>query len=433
MDEVGEATDPIFMADSTTGGSVARYQFDFNIPDETNTLIHDLVIELEDFGVPSSIGTASVTIETDIYTFTPEDVAVDGEEIFISIGDVTEDVGTGGNAKTGQYEVGGADGKGNMTVVFRKSAGISNPTEAGEYPAVITFAKLEITTSEVPVVRKVSLDEEDGGLGDVITATGKGFKNGTTLTVFLDQLADHDDDDSTPMERNGKLDLGEDVLCVVPKIGGNDAGSCEFTITHPTFSGGPNYINAVDGRSSTAPESDMFTLEASISASPPGGSPGEIIQIQVVDFPRSRSITRVEIARDPLNCGGCGGTIDAAGAGNFSITIPNSVKAGTQELRVVTVGDNLKEVTASTNIDLLGPQINVTPGSVLANQRVSLVGTGFSPGSVIANADDPSDDAVDPEVSIGGKVILGTRINDGDPVRVDNGGNWSASVDLPLS
>ena len=25
------------------------------------------------------------------------------------------------------------------------------------------------------------------------------------------------------------------------------------------------------------------------------------------------------------------------------------------------------------------------------------------------------------------------RINDGDPVRVDNGGNWSASVDLPLS
>ena len=432
-DEVDEATDPMFIADSSTGGSVARYQFDFNIPDPTNTLIHDLVIELEDFTVPSSIRTASVTITSGGYTFTPEDVAVDGEEIFISIGDVTEDVGTGGTSETvrgGVYTVGGADG--NMTVVLRKSAGISNPTEAGGFPAVITFDELKITTPEVAVVRKVSLDEEDGGLGDVITATGKGFKDGTTLTVFLDQLADHDDDSDTPMTRNRKLDLGEDVLCVVPKIGGNDAGSCEFTITHPTFSGGPNYINAVDGRSNTALESDMFTLKASISASPPGGSPGEIIQIQVVDFPRSRSISRVEIARDPLNCGGCGGTIDVAGAGNFSITIPNSVKAGTQELRVVTVGDDGEDVTASTNIDLLGPQINVTPGSVLANQRVSLVGTGFSPGSVIANADDPLKVA-DPEISIGGKMILGTRINDGDPVRVDNGGNWSASVDLPLA
>ena len=36
-------------------------------------------------------------------------------------------------------------------------------------------------------------------------------------------------------------------------------------------------------------------------------------------------------------------------------------------------------------------------------------------------------------VSIGGKPIDGDRINDGEPVRVDNGGNWSASVDLPLA
>ena len=36
-------------------------------------------------------------------------------------------------------------------------------------------------------------------------------------------------------------------------------------------------------------------------------------------------------------------------------------------------------------------------------------------------------------MSIGGDVITKGRINDGDPVRVDNGGNWSASVDLPLS
>ena len=81
---------------------------------------------------------------------------------------------------------------------------------------------------------------------------------------------------------------------------------------------------------------------------------------------------------------------------------------------------------------ITGPVIQVNPETILANQRVSLIGTGFSPGAVIAN-DTDSNKVVDHVVSIGGKVITGDRINDGDSVRVDNGGNWSASVDLPLS
>ena len=41
----------------------------------------------------------------------------------------------------------------------------------------------------IPVPRILSLDEEDGGLGTVVNATGKGFKNGTSLTVFVDKLS----------------------------------------------------------------------------------------------------------------------------------------------------------------------------------------------------------------------------------------------------
>ena len=49
------------------------------------------------------------------------------------------------------------------------------------------------------VVRKISLSEEDGGLGDVVTATGKGFKDKTSLTVFLDKkvLVTWDDPSTT--------------------------------------------------------------------------------------------------------------------------------------------------------------------------------------------------------------------------------------------
>ena len=58
-----------------------------------------MVIELEDFGFPSSIGTSSVAVTTnsgtsetdDHFTFTPEDVAISGEKLLLSMGDITED------------------------------------------------------------------------------------------------------------------------------------------------------------------------------------------------------------------------------------------------------------------------------------------------------------------------------------------------------
>ena len=406
--------DPSFEADSTTPGSVARYEFNFRLEERTNTLINDLIIELEDFGVPSSIGTASVTINAGDDTFTPEDVAVDGEEIFVSIGDIGED-----DVLSEYWIEAGVD----MQVVFRKSAGVSNPTEQNDFGVNITFGENEWNYEDlgepdyldVPVVRKVSLGEEDGGLGDVIEATGKGFKNGTTLTVFLDHkelvvwddpattsdalvplpggmveeyntrvamdedygnivggtIPTEDGDDGTALHidpdgyawsPNGNLDLSDDVLCAVGKIGGNDVGKCEFTVTHPTFAGGLNYVNAVDGRDGYAFEPDTFLLEASITASPAGGSPGETIVIQVVDFPPNMQITSVQISRQAVT--GWSAAADGTGADNFQIVIPNWVKAGSQELRVSTnigTADDPDWVRASTNIDLLGPQINVTP------------------------------------------------------------------------
>ena len=484
---------PSFVQSSDDPGDSANYTVKFEIPDgvTVNTRQNDLVIEFhEDYGFPASMRTTSVAITTTggVYptvsrgdvstrTFTPEDVTVDGEKALISLGDMDE------QDDRFDYEI--AEGE-IVTVHFRQSAGITNPTEYGGFNLeAIEFGSIDIgyndeDTLSTNIVRKLSLSEEDGGLGDMVTATGKGFKNGTTLTVFRDLvdalvMYDHDDDASTAMiplpgrgaktisdghdinvpwvpfdgddarwidsvpgemyawAPSGELELGEDVLCVVAKIGSDDVGRCEFTVTHPTFSGGLNYVNAVDGRNGYDINPDDFLLEASIAASPAGGSPGETIVIQVVDFPKGRPLTDVEISRQSLQCGGCGGSADETGADNFQIVIPNWVKAGSQELRVTAVDAAGNTVRASTNIDLLGPQINVTPGIVLANQRISLVGTGFSPGSVIANESDTTRGSVTPEVSIGGRVIHGTRINDADPVRVDNGGNWSASVDLPLA
>ena len=85
--------------------------------------------------------------------------------------------------------------------------------------------------------------------------------------------------------------------------------------------------------------------------------------------------------------------------------------------------------TAAQNGDT--PQISVTPSQAVANQRISLVGTGFTAGSVIAEAAEGDDQIAG--ISIGGAAIAWERINDGSPVNVDSGGNWSTSVDLPLT
>ena len=439
---------PSFEADDQDPGKNTRYTLKFDVSIETNTLLHDLVIDLPDYGVPSSIGTSSVTITADVaqydtpdediegfteYTFTPEDVSVDGNEIFISIGDVTEDTG-GSNADSGIYRVGGTvndDGDdngdtGKMTVVIRQSAGVANPSAAGTFFAKeIKFGDISWKydedeeapgTLEQKVPRIVSLDSGDGGLGTVVVATGKGFRKGTSMIVFIDEPSHQDDDDDPTTDARdddgtrgedtmvrGTLDLGEDTLCTDQSISSDSIGTCEFIVTHPTFDGGINYINAVDGRNGYINKPDdvdgdkplaerrtddlivgdgkedgmtfelaEFELTASVKATPEGGSPGEIIQLQVVDFPVG-PIYRVEIGRQ-IYCGGLSpdGTssdctaaaVDSQGSTNFQVEIPNWVKGGIQELRVTGQKENPSDddrVKASTNVTLVGPQINVTP------------------------------------------------------------------------
>ena len=500
---------PTFTPDSMEPGDGTRYDIAFKTTKDVNTLTDELTIKLSDFDLPSTIATRSVAIiVTDAGTdkatgadaskaadanrdFIPEDVTVSGSKVIITLGDMD---------KGDDNEDFGISEGSIIKVVLRQSAGISNPSEAKSYGPVITLAdavdldweeQMEVDGEDedkypmlvMGVPRIISLDEEDGGLGTVVNATGKGYKNGTSLIVFVDKPSpvtwndpeddrdrmvplpanmvdeydmrvmmnskygnvpvgkipsddgmatyyyEDDNENKYALAPNRELDLGEDELCQVRSIGGDDTGTCEFIVTHPTFDGGINYINAVDGRSGYVDDGEdlgEFDLTASITASPAGGSPGEIMLVQVVDFPFG-NIKKVEISRTVHCSGGCG-TVDRAGSGNFKVTIPNWVNGGVQELRVTGEDDAAGDpVRASTNVTLVGPQILVTPQTVLANQRISLVGTGFSPNAEI------DDDVEQAKVSVGGDQISWGRVNEGEQVDVDSGGNWSASVDLPLT
>ncbi|MYC28517.1 MAG: hypothetical protein F4X65_00290 [Chloroflexi bacterium] len=444
---------PTFEAQSQNPGSNTRYDISIPIsldstttpPESFSTQTDEIVIELEDYSVPSSISESSIALRLEVGSSTSncgesttvgdcpintiaDTVSVSGEKIAITIGDWNKDR-TGGNATPNN---GVADGN-IVTIVLKQSAGIKNPTKAGNYGPTIEVkathdASNKLVDSDLSdrhtIDRIVKLSEEDGGLGDTVMATASGFEKNVTVRFFVDGYMGR--------EPNGILQQGEDVLCAATSSGDNVA-SCEFMVSTPVFKSGANYVNAVDGKgnrgSFTMKDDQKFTLKPSIRATPAGGSPGEIIQVQLASFMQG-AVSRVSLGGRDV-CGGanpmpCNGSVNNQGTGTSRVAIPNWAGAGIQELKLW-VGDQ----DDSTNVTIAGPRVVPTPSTVVANQRVSLVGTGFSPNARLGSIT-PNSDEIMPSISIGGATIDWRDVNDGRVVNVDDSGNWSASVDLPM-
>lgn len=487
--------------DDSDPGANTRYDVDFVATTDLPAGVGVITIELEDFGFPGSAQPAAVGVTSDAYydnesnlyqavantdtgyntngsrvepatsyqagLVAPTDVTISGEKLKISVPDMNPETDRSDGIRRGDR----------ISVLIRQGAGINNPSEgaADKYKAVITNNEDTVTlnTNTVTVPFLVELNEEDGGRGTTVTATGKGFKNGVSLGFFLDERTVHVDNDNnpaTPASRdngidddgdnmideegevdgvtsrnpNGLLDPGEVELCTVASVGSNDTGSCTFTVNNPPFIPGYNFVNAVDGRNQRATEAmnddQRFELTPSITATPNGGNPGETILVQGYDFPAG-SVTRVRLARQNRDARGATNTnglvasitgstaVGANGDLSFRLIIPNWAIEGRQDLQV-TAGGSSDNITVTIG----GPRVTVTPATALPNQRVSLIGTGFTPDSRITGGADPTATPAesDPSITIGGFVIPDAVINEGDPVTVDNGGKWSASVDLPL-
>jgi hypothetical protein len=126
------------------------------------------------------------------------------------------------------------------------------------------------------------------------------------------------------------------------------------------------------------------------------------------------------------------------GEHNFTIEIPDGVPSGSQTLFVSTPG-----TTEDTDIVVGAAALIATPATVVPNQRVSIIGTGFTEGGQARINESGFGATADPDaggpctqpstITIGGEQIHPSRINDGETIEVDNGGSWSASIDLPVT
>ena len=407
------------------------------------------------FGIPATIDTSQVSLSASVVTtptgattaapddtVNPTDVTItfigvenDEPRMVITVPDMDDDTtGSGGNGIGNSAEV---------TIIVAQAAGITNPTEA-QTPTLKISTSADTTQSgsesyfdAVPLL--VELSGKDGNRGDTITATAKGYKNGTEATFWRDANAD------------GVRDAGEIDLCSA-EVASDDTASCSFTVTLPPFdvgtngSGGScsytgtesdcNFINAIDGRANTKTigsqddvDASKFEVEGKVTAVPDSGSPGDNIVVQVEDYAASTAITSLAFAQKAVTTNSAGTTLttlatDASGNLTFTVTIPDEVAPGKQAMKFVAGGQTQRDT-----VTIGGASVTATPSeSVKPNQRITLIGSGFTTGgsATINSSGDNS------SIAIGGASIATAKINDGSSVTIDNGGSWSSSVDLPV-
>ena len=367
-----------------------------------------------------------------------------------------------------------------VTVTFNKNAGISNPTEGGAYSWTVAtsqdptpvpaqhpdpdvrdaFRRVELdarhTGKELNgllVDWEIQLSHEVAHRGEEVTAIGRGYKNGTTLTFWRDANFD------------GIRDPNEGTLCQV-LVEDNDIGFCTFTVSKPLFArvygdcniansgtseshvwvasanADCNFINAADGQNHTsileineevveegsvAHLSQALKLEGELVAEV---GPSRRLTVQMRDFPDGE-IEKLELGGVPIDLGKLPSTtVPESGGLYFTVDLPGATRRGYQSLLVVVhhvdaAGhDDLHEVSTIIWVEP-NAIVSVFPESVVANQRISLKGQGF----IVSEGPDEI-----ARINFNGHVIDFSRVNGGDgPAPIDSNGNWFGYVDLPIN
>ena len=226
---------PDFLTTTQDPGLLARYTITFTATADYDPGSDNLVIELEDFGFPTSISPSDISIQPEgSNAATPQGITIDLEKLNIALPDFDP------STSATDADVDKINSGESVTVTIQESAGITTPTEGGDYQAVISGPGLDVTTSPLTILRTVVLDIKDGPRNLWVRATGKGFTSGTSLAFFLD--ADWD----------GQRSPSEAILCNATAVGSNHTASCSFVVRVPPFSVGKNYIGAIDGRGQAA-------------------------------------------------------------------------------------------------------------------------------------------------------------------------------------
>ena len=444
---------PTVSASSRSPGAGSGYEVTFVTPVAIHALTGSIVMELhQDIRAPNSIAPSRIRIRyrrgddrangvaSDVSLFNQRDSR---RPTTVNIVHAIRD----GNSHVSIPA--GAE----VTVIFSREAAISNPARGGSFDWKVGVdsddhlvnashpedevrkafrqASAERSVVGLLVDREVRLSREESSRGQSLTVTGRGYRDGRTLTVWRDA------------DLNGQRDSGEPVLCETT-VASNHNGSCSFTVSSPPFvtafgecvngsSLNCNFINATDqtggssvflgqGTARIYDTEQVLELVGRIQVDSVQG-PGGVITLELIDFPAG-VVTSIDIGGVPADIDPM--TVGSSGYLHLRVPVPDQVRPGRQYLTVrLTRRDNGAEYSNETIVDISQSHtvVQVYPETVLANQRVAISGSGFSTteGAHIA------------EVQFDGAAIDSSRVNrGGGSIEITDDGRWSGYLNLPL-
>ena len=310
----------------------------------------------------------------------------------------------------------GIRGNSMVTVVISPAAGIMNATEGGNKGpiGVFTSEQTALAYGTVTVERGISLSSYASNRNKSLTVFGSGFQNGTDATVYL---------------TNGN---GTRQKLVAVPVTGNDTFEAHITVRVPPFEAGTgNMIEVEDGNQPPFKAGPIsFEVEGLLTVSPTSAAVGDEVDITLEDWPNNDPIPTNAVTIAGVTQTIIGSPSLSGGSANFRIEISTETPSGTDEIKVTIGNEN-----DTTNITIAGADLIANPTTAVPNQAVTVTGRGFTAQATISRTISGVNDRS--SVTFGNSdthLEHGSRnFNNGQAVEVDSGGNWSASIIIPIT
>ena len=315
-----------------------------------------------------------------------------------------------------------------VTMVFQKSAGIKNPSEAGTHSVGASvlgptdnvgapmYGDDEIDGAPLSTVAKISLSDVDNSRGYEMTVTGSGFNNGTSAGVYVYHTTG--DMPSCEMIISNGTQVGDAI------VGSDDKAIVTFEVTAPTFGpGNTNYICMVDGEGRMS-DTDVedFKLEPSIKVVPSAVSSGDTVNVFAQDFPYGTgSFVELKIAGRVIS-GVSASSIRSDGSGEATFDVPGGFEG------LLRIDAKWGDVNEDSKITITGGDLSVSKTDALPNETLTVTGNGFGSQTCIPAANFTLDNTpviVDEESISSSGGCSGTS-----GVEVSNSGQFVATIVL---
>ena len=315
-----------------------------------------------------------------------------------------------------------------VTVTFLISARLINPTESGSYDFTISTSKETIgVKAAFTTPLTLSISNKSGNRDTPITLAGKGFKNGTTVTVYLDRT--RDSNGQIINMPDGVRTPGTDVDLESAEVGSDGTFTVNNAARVPPFA--PvvaNQINAIGDENPAKHYNGMggqtpvtFTIEPLLHVSSSLAALGGKVELILVDWPATDQVmdhvtadaqgvdrvvrSAVTISGIPQEIISAEGPVGPDNEHTFLFRVGDTVPAGVHQLKVKTYTADQKMIDV--------PEGASDTKEIEIRDRFCLLDTARTPGSVA-----------------GDRAALVTLYNATDGANWTDNANWLTNAPL---